>query len=154
MEGREWIKEIEMEMKWIIISVFMAVCTITDIRKKEIPVAVVALSGLALLFYVIFGEKKQWMDILYSLMPGMLLLMLSYCTRESIGYGDGLVVLVIGICMGMGICIAAVTAGLIISAICAAALLALRKAGGKSRIPFVPFLSVGLGVVLIAQNGI
>jgi prepilin signal peptidase PulO-like enzyme (type II secretory pathway) len=32
--------------------------------------------------------------------------------------------------------------------------LALRKAGGKSRIPFVPFLSVGLGVVLIAQNGI
>ncbi len=142
-----------MEMKWIIISVFMAVCTITDIRKKEIPVAVVALSGLALFFYVIFGEKKQWMDILYSLMPGMLLLMLSYCTRESIGYGDGLVVLVIGICMGMGICIAAVT-GLIISAICAAALLALRKAGGKSRIPFVPFLSVGLGVVLIAQNGI
>ena len=137
-----------MEMKWIIISVFMAVCTITDIRKKEIPVAVVALSGLALLFYVIFGEKKQWMDILYSLMPGMLLLMLSYCTSESIGYGDGLVVLVIGIC------IAAVTAGLIISAICAAALLALRKAGGKSRIPFVPFLSVGLGVVFIAQNGI
>ena len=132
-------------MEITIISVFMAVCTITDIRKKEIPVAVVALSGLALLFYVIFGGKKQWMDILYSLMPGMLLLMLSYCTRESIGYGDGLVVLVIGICMGMGICIAA---------ICAAALLALRKAGGKSRIPFVPFLSVGLGVVFIAQNGI
>ena len=139
-----------MEMKWIIISVFMAVCTITDIRKKEIPVAVVALSGLALFFYVIFGEKKQWMDILYSLMPGMLLLMLSYCTRESIGYGDGLVVLVIGICMGMGICIAAVTAGLIISAICAAALLALRKAGGKSRIPFVPFLLIGMGAVLFA----
>lgn len=146
--------EVTMETEWMIIGIFMAICTVTDIRKKEIPVTVIILSGLALLCYMIFAGRKEWTDILYSLIPGMFLLMLSYCTRECIGYGDGLVVLVMGICMGLGICMAAVAVGLTISAICVGALLAFRKVGGKSRIPFVPFLSAGLGVVFIAQNGI
>lgn len=146
--------EMRIELEWIIIGIFMAICTVADIRKKEIPAAVIVLSGLPLLCHIIFGNERQWMDILYSLMPGIFLLMLSYCTKESIGYGDGLVVAVIGICMGTGICIAALAAGLIISAVYGAALLALRKAGGKTRMPFVPFLSAGLGVVFIAQKGI
>lgn len=141
------------ELEWLIISIFMVICTIMDIRKKEIPAVAIVLSGLLALCYMIFGSEKQWMDILYSLIPGMFLLMLSYCTRESIGYGDGLVVLVMGICMGIGICMAAVMAGLIISAVCAVALLVFGKVGGKSRLPFVPFLSAGLGVVYIVQKG-
>ncbi len=153
--GEEVRKEkMGIEWKWIIISIFMVVCTVMDMRKKEIPAVIIVLFGLPLLCHMIFGNERQWIGLLYSLMPGMFLLMLSYCTKESIGYGDGLVVLVIGICMGTGICIAALAAGLMISAVCGMALLVFRKAGGKTRMPFVPFLSAGLGVIFIVQKGI
>ena len=80
----------KIEWEWTICLIFMTICVITDIRKKEIPVIVVALSGgCALLYTIILGEK-EWSEILYSLLPGACLLFLGLCTKESIGYGDGL----------------------------------------------------------------
>ena len=80
--GRELMK---IEWEWTICLIFMTICVITDIRKKEIPVIVVALSGgCALLYTIILGEK-EWSEILYSLLPGACLLFLGLCTKESIG---------------------------------------------------------------------
>lgn len=143
----------ETGMEWVISFIFIAICAAEDIRKKEVPVAILALFGILSLVYIGVWGKREWMDVIFSFIPGVSLLLLSLCTRESIGYGDGLVTFVLGILMGWEGCLAVVMIGLLSSAVTALVLLICRKAGGKSRIPFVPFLAVGLGVLYVAQRG-
>lgn len=143
----------KINMEWIICLVFMAICVVADIRKKEIPVAVIALFGsLAFLYAVIWGGK-DWSEILYSLAPGLFLLLLALCTRESIGYGDGLAAVVVGILVGWKECLAAIISGCLLSSVFALVLLVCRKVRGKSRIPFLPFLAAGMGVFYFARKG-
>ena len=149
--GRELMR---IEWEWTICLIFMTICVITDIRKKEIPVIVVALSGgCALLYTIILGENER-SEILYSLLPGACLLFLGLCTKESIGYGDGLAAMAVGMWIGWKGCIIAMISGFLLSSICALALLICKKVRGKSRIPFLPFLAVGLGVFYVVGKGI
>lgn len=140
----------KIEIEWIICLIFIVICAVIDIRKKEIPVIVLALFGGCALFYTMIWGERTWVEILYSLMPGFFLLLLGLCTRESIGYGDGLAVMPVGMLIGWKGCIAAVVGGFLFSAVFSLILLVGRKAKGKSRIPFLPFLTVGLGVLYIA----
>ena len=138
--GRELMKK---EWEWTICLIFMTICVI-----------VVALSGgCALLYTIILGEK-EWSEILYSLLPGACLLFLGLCTKESIGYGDGLAAMAVGMWIGWKGCIIAMISGFLLSSICALALLICKKVRGKSRIPFLPFLAVGLGVFYVVGKGI
>lgn len=141
-------------IEWIICLVFMAICTAADIRKREVPIAVIVLFGGVAFFYTVSRGERKWLEILYSLMPGISLLLLSLCTRESIGYGDGLTAMVSGMLTGWKGCVTAIITGLLLSSIFALALLISKKAKGKSRIPFLPFLSIGLGVFYIVQKEI
>lgn len=141
-------------MEWIICLIFMTICTVTDIKKKEVPIAVIVLFGSVAVLYVIIGGEKKWMEILYSIMPGAFLLLLGLCTRESIGYGDGFAAMVSGLLTGWKGCVTAIITGLLLSSVFALALLICKRAKGKSRIPFLPFLAIGLGVFYIVQKEI
>ena len=137
---------------WVIAGSFMAVCSIIDIKKKEIPLPLIGFfAAAAVACSVVFGAGG-WEAFLFSLIPGSCLLLLGLCTRESIGYGDGLLVLVLGIILGPEKCLMTVGTGLAASSIYALALLVCRKADGRSRLPFVPFLTLGLGVTFIVWN--
>ena len=126
---------------------FIAICCIFDIRKKEIPVSIIVAFGLLSLIAVAIAQKTELYSVLYSLIPGAAMLGLSLCTKESIGYGDGFVVLVLGVLLGFTECVFVVLAGLFLSAVVGLVLLVFKKVRGKSRMPFMPFLAAGLGVV-------
>lgn len=130
-----------------IAAAFMAICCVFDIRKKEIPVYIIMVFGIVSLVIVAIKQKPELYSALCSLIPGAVMLGLSLCTKESIGYGDGFVVLVLGVMLGFAKCTVAVLAGLFLSAIAGLVLLVLKKVRGKSRMPFMPFLAAGLGVV-------
>ncbi len=144
----------EIGIEWGISITFIIICAIFDIRKKEIPIFVIILFGCISILFIGISGKRTWADIMYSLAPGGFLLLLSLCTRESIGYGDGMAVLVLGILMGYRGCIVIIIIGFISSAFCALVLLVCGKVKGKSRLPFLPFLAIGLGVFYIAQNNL
>ena len=78
-------------VEWAVSLIFIMICTITDIRKREIPLTMIILfSCLSLVIAKIRGEEGGWFSFLYSMAPGVFFLLLSFCTRQSIGYGDGL----------------------------------------------------------------
>lgn len=143
-----------MEIEWMICLAFMAICAGIDIRKKEIPVVVLALFGGGAFLYTMIWDGKAWNEIFYSLVPGLCLLLLSFCTRESIGYGDGLAAMAAGILIGWRGCVTAIIGGFLFSAVFSLALLVCRKAKGRSRIPFLPFLTAGLGVFYVVWQGV
>ncbi len=126
---------------------FIGICCIFDIRKKEIPVFIIVAFGLLSLIAVAIAQKTELYSVLYSLIPGAAMLGLSLCTKESIGYGDGFAVLVLGVLLGFLECVFVVLAGLFLSAVVGLVLLVFKKVRGKSRMPFMPFLAAGLGVV-------
>lgn len=139
-----------MSIEYGVSVVFVVVCSVFDIRRKEVPVLLVGVFGLLALIAAII-RKSELYPLLYSFIPGAAMLALSLCTRESIGYGDGLIVLVLGVFLGLGQCWAVVLSGLILSAAAGLVLLIFHKVNGKTRIPFIPFLAAGLGVVVFVQ---
>jgi len=75
-----------------------------------------------------------------GLLPGIFMLILAWSTRESIGYGDGLVILCMGCFYALGEMMAIVMIAITIAGIAALGLLIFGHKNRKSEFPFVPFL--------------
>lgn len=118
--------------------------TAHDIKRKHIPAMAILVSGVLAVLYVISGEKTDAYSMISCMMPGMVLLLLSMLTRESIGYGDGAVVLMLGFWTGGSFCAAAVGLG-----ICMAGFYAVFRLlrGRKGPIAFLPFLLAAMEVI-------
>ncbi|WMC94342.1 prepilin peptidase [Kineothrix sp. MB12-C1] len=137
-----------MDIQYIAAIIFLGICMVFDLWKREIPILLIGVFGIISLVGTVIIQEFHWHVFLYSLIPGATMLGLSLCTGESIGYGDGFVVLVLGIFLGFSKCALAVLLGLLFSAILGLGLLVLQKVNGKSQMPFIPFIAMGLGVIL------
>ena len=80
------------------------------------------------------------------MMPGGILLLLSLITKESIGYGDGMTVIVLGLWTGGWFAFHVFCIGILLAGICAVFYLIKGK---KDTIPLIPFLLIGMEVALI-----
>lgn len=140
-----------MGLEWIINGIMLAFCSIQDIREKEISLWKLKIYGIlaaAVSLWKLFSPEEDLKilicRLLTGLLPGIFLLILAKITRESIGYGDGLILLFIGLSLGFWECISIFFTGLL--GVFLAALLILLFFGRKRglEIPFIPFLLTGL----------
>lgn len=125
---------------------FLAMLTPEDIREKQVSFKTIMIFGLLALVCRIVAEREQAMgEMICDLIPGMFLLVLSVVSKESIGLGDGMAVAVLGLWIGgikafLTLCIAWTLAGMF------AAMHLMRKR--KEPIPFIPFLLLGMEVLI------
>lgn len=132
--------------------IFLSICTIFDIRKKEIPLILAGVGMAAAVGFTIWriGNGTIFaVQILLSLLPGLFFLLVSWCTKEKVGYGDGILLLITGLMVGFYLCLTGLCISLFLSVFFGVLLLFLHKAKKNSRIPFVPFLTMGMGVCFI-----
>lgn len=122
---------------------------IEDWQKKQVsllPILALAVVGSTL--SVVSGDWNGWKVILRFL-PGAVVFLFAWLTKESIGYGDALVVLCMGCFMTglqlLNLCMAALT----LSGLFALFLLLVRRKSRKTQIPFIPFLLAGYGIVML-----
>ena len=138
------------------ILLILIISSIEDIRKKEIPlweiVACGIISGVCLIMELTGGEIEPGM-IALSLVPGGVTLLLALATRQGVGFGDGLIILSMGPTLGAWGIIAAVMIALFTSGLFSGILLIFRRAGKKTRIPFVPFLTIGTLATVLESFG-
>ena len=125
-----------------------------DIKKKSIPIYVLAISGA--LSTIAVGVKFFYLHespvaLLMTVIPGILLLAIAFMTNQSLGYGDGLLVLSMGPVFGLEKMILGMFLAFFLSSIISLLLYVLKKVGRKTEIPFVPFISIGMGVMALAQ---
>ncbi len=126
--------------------VYLAAAAVTDIRKKEVSVKAAGIAAvLAVTLRIAAGEKDlfSWMA---GLLPGILVLLVGKVTKEAVGYGDGIAILVCGLFLGAGGCTGCVIIGLFLTFPVSLVLLVWKKADRKSRMPFLPFLLAGYGI--------
>lgn len=137
---------------WVefVLFLFLAVCAVFDGLYKRIPLAVVWLGMLTAICFQIYGVMGETGIIAaaVSLIPGAAFFLLSFFSREKVGYGDGWVLLMIGLFLGLYRCFLILLAGLVMESAVAIVLLAFRKMQRDKEIPFSPFLLLGMGVVV------
>lgn len=132
-----------------LVLVLLCICSVFDIRKKELPLLILIAgfsAALGIEIWYIWKGLETFAGIAESLLPGVFLLLLSFCTREKVGYGDGLMLIILGLFLGFYKCFFILCVGLIFSSVFALILLLFCKAEKNSRLPLVPFLTIGLGV--------
>lgn len=137
---------------WIelLLFLFLAVCAVFDGLYRQIPLVVVWLGMLTAVFLQINGAMGETgiFAAAVSLIPGLGFFLLSFFSGEKVGYGDGWVLLMIGLFLGAYRCFLTLFAGLLAESAVAVILLIFRKVQRDREIPFVPFLLLGMGVAV------
>lgn len=127
--------------EWLVLGTLVGF-SLYDIREKKIPVMATVLFGVAVMIYRLCTGTAI-LDLLLGLLPGAGLLLAAFCTKESIGTGDGLVLCMLGLFCGMRETVAILGMALVLSALLAIVLLVFKRVGRKAELPFLPCLCSG-----------
>ena len=131
---------------------FLAIGSLEDLRTRRIRLSLLAAAALAGILSLLFLPGHSPSMLVTSLLPGVMLLGISYCSREGIGSGDALTVLVLGLFYRFEAVLMILLAGLFLAALYAGAVF-LKKGRGNDAFPFLPFLLASLVLFLIVTGG-
>lgn len=131
---------------FVTVGILLVVQSIWDIWKRELPLSF-SLAGAGIGLIDLWLTKTDPVSVLLGILPGIGCLLVSKLTREAIGYGDSILICVLGLFYDGNHLL---KIGMI--AVCFASLLGmgLLLAGKKRQyeIPFVPFLFLGWAIVV------
>lgn len=130
---------------YVIFGIYIAILSLEDILKKSVPVALLAAGVLYIPAGLIAegAESFSFLDNILGLIPGAVLLIISFVSRGQIGIGDGCLVMMLGASLGIETVIRILTAALLLITVFSGVMLAMRKLKRKSTLPFIPFLFAG-----------
>jgi len=127
--------------EWVMLGI-LAGFALYDMKTKTIPVAAVVLAMIGSLIYrLCTGTGVP--ELVTGTVPGVVVLIIAFVTKESIGTGDGLVLCMLGLFCGWRQCLAVFGLALVLSAALAVVLLTCRRVGRKTALPFLPSLFGG-----------
>ena len=130
--------------------------SVRDIRKREVATWMMAgaflVSAIACLLQVNSAPGTRiLLSAGVSLLPGLALLAMAALFRDKMGFGDGLMALLFGPAFGLQRMVTGLFLAFFFSGLVSLVLIALKKAGRKSTIPFLPFLTAGMGVMQLVS---
>ncbi len=135
-----------MNLSLILLIIYLVFCSYSDIKNKYIPymptIIIFILLSILQFASVIISNKNILLFII-SFIPGLIMLLLSYITRESIGYGDSILLALCTICIGIWNGIFVIMCAFIYAAIFSLFLLFKGKKH-RETIPFIPFIFLSL----------
>lgn len=120
----------------------LAICSAEDIRRKQVRLNFILAFGIAGIIFHMLWQMQTIENVLFGMCVGGALLVLSFLTRGRIGAGDGILMVVTGIYLGLEQNLELLICSLFICAIYALCLLVLHKKKRKDTIAFVPFVFV------------
>mgnify|MGYP004654008253 FL=1 len=147
-----------MEILYAALLIYLAMETRRDIRYGEISIKNTAgfivtalllrtsMTVMSLIPHTLSARYgmdigiKSVIFLIGALLPGGVLLLCGRITRQAIGYGDGVLLLICGVYLGGKTAGILFMTGLFFLFPISLCLLISRKAGRKTQVPFAPFL--------------
>jgi len=126
----------------IFTGVYLLIEGLRDFRTKEISLWGSLGVGLVGLLYSI-SVGRAWTSIILAEIPGIICLLISFCTRQSVGYGDGILLCSLGMLYTFEDLLIICTIAIGFAGLMGLVLLVVFRKSGKYEIPFVPFLFIG-----------
>lgn len=150
----------------LITSICLAVWGIQDLKRRAVSIRLCALAALSaaaaaapdVAAALSKGDPGTaaglFFSLLQALLPGSLLLCLAFAAGDCAGTGDGLCFLVLGVFLGARTVWILFTASLLLLSLCGIVLLLLKKAGRRTKMPFLTFTAAAwAGLLLTGARG-
>lgn len=137
-------------MREIGVMVYLAAGAYMDAKRKEISSAYLAAGGLfggACFLVDIVGMGLSPIQGILRFLPGILFLLYSRLTKEKIGYGDGMLLLILGGCLESQSLWRVWYLGMLLHLSLVFLLLFKKRIQKDSRLPFLPSLGLSYGIV-------
>ena len=135
--------QMSMLIKEILLISGLCIMSVEDIRRKEIRRVWLLVLGAAGVLLMVAGGGLRGIADLARFIPGMLCLFVAWMTKEQLGWGDAILILVMGCYLDatalMNVCMIAFA----IAGLAALVLLVVVKKSKKYELPLVPFLLTG-----------
>lgn len=134
-----------------ILFIYLLVMSIYDVKRKEIHIGVTLLTGGALAAIRIFQfcHEGVSLELVLGVVPGILVLLLSYFTHGKIGMGDGFVMIVCGMVLSIFENLFLLFLSLVLTAAVGAGLMVFRQVKRSYTMPFVPFICVSFSIAYL-----
>lgn len=136
----------------IILFIYLLIMSVYDIRKREIHIGISIATAVVLAavqIYRIVSGQMVWYLVFTGMIEGVLLAGLSVVTHGQIGIGDAIVFIIMGMLLDFWENGVLLLFSLAFAAAAGVLLLLLRHIGRKDKIPFVPFVFAGYGVMCV-----
>ncbi|MBQ5430837.1 MAG: prepilin peptidase [Lachnospiraceae bacterium] len=136
-------------MEFVTLVGMLGICSVEDIRNRQIRVAVVGLAGtIGVLWHLMKVRLSIW-DVIAGMMVGCAVYLLSLLTGGKIGKGDALVFMVTGIYLGLWENLILLWISSLIAAIVAEVMLHFFHWKKTDTLPFVPCIFAGEVLLLL-----
>lgn len=131
-------------------ALFLTVLSVLDIRYRQVPLMLLIAGGcFALICRGIQGD----MDIRIAaggMLVGVVFLVISKVTGEAFGYGDSILITVLGLYLGIWEVLELLFLAFMMAAVFSILGLCLHRFSRKLSFPFMPFLALAyLGVLVL-----
>ncbi len=128
----------------------LAGLSITDVRKRSIPAAALAVFvAVTVIYAVCIGRNMERWDILGIVLLAGGIYGVGKLTDGQIGSGDAAIIFSLGMVLGFRRVVAVVWLGFVLCGIFGLVLMLLGRATRKTKLPFVPFLTVAQLVLMV-----
>lgn len=131
-----------------ILYIYLIICTVSDIKTKKISLKLSFVFLFLGPFIYLFFIKADVIILLYNLIPGICLLLVSLFTKGAVGGGDAVILMI----MSFYIPSASVLVILFFSLLAASVvsvILMIKKYSRKYALPFAPFITLGYTIFLL-----
>lgn len=136
----------------ILTTVWLIAMSIVDIRNRQVPLWMLMVQAVLAAGMLMRGGINGELSIggiCRAFIPGLILVAIALSTKKA-GWADGVVLLLLGVQTSYEKCMVAVLMALFLMAALSAVLLVFHKVKKDTRLPFIPFLTMGwvLGLFL------
>lgn len=132
-----------MRFVWVGIGLYLAMGSIYDKKSLVLPgwfLGMGGLCGAVCLIHRLLCGDILWQQWITACLPGILWIIMAFFTKEQMGYGDGVVLLVVGSLSDIEITLRLLMLGLGVSCIYGICLLVTKRGSRHTAFPFVPML--------------
>ncbi len=142
------------ENMWILYQVvftgYLLFLSVTDIRKRKLRLGIL-LAGFPIVTAVrLISRDIPAAILLAGAAVGITFLIISKATEEAFGYGDSILIMILGILLGFWSVLCLLVAAFFMAAVFSGIMLVKKRFTRKSSMPFVPFLTAAyIGGMLI-----
>ncbi len=126
----------------IVVGAQLCGLSILDIRRKCLPLIAVMAIFITVVIQCLC-EPTSFGEYVASALVGGGFLLISRLSREALGYGDSLLILILGIQLGFWGLLATLTYSMFLLGVSSLIYLVLKGNHREISIPFVPILTVG-----------
>lgn len=126
---------------------------VMDILSRKIPVEILILANISALIYQVGTGKEDVVIIIGGIAVGCIFMLISKITGESLGYGDSLGILGLGIYLGFWKVLEVLSGAFFMAALAAVLVLVRKKMSRKCAMPFYPFLAASYTMWVVMSIG-